>query len=111
MKQYVSVSTEEHTVLIMQIYIDSLAHENPIINYRYADINRLPSMRKTYYNGNRMRPSHIPFTKKTRTTQKNLSFNYKQVEERKWDKVLQKAKYSLRGRTSDTLTICPQSVT
>lgn len=38
MKQYVSVSTEEHTVLTMQIYIDSLARENPIINYQCADI-------------------------------------------------------------------------
>ena len=81
----------------MQIYIDSLAHDNPIINYRYGDINRLPSMRITYYNGNRMRSSHTPFTKKKQEQQKNLSFNYKQIEERNLDNVLQKAKYSRRG--------------
>ena len=70
MKQYVYVSTEEHTVLTMQIYIDSLAHDNPIIKYRYGDINRLPSMRITYYNGNRMRSSHTPFTKKNKKNRK-----------------------------------------
>ena len=54
----------------MQIYIDSLAHDNPIINYRYGDINRLPSMWITYYNGNRMRSSHTPFTKKNKNNRK-----------------------------------------
>ena len=70
MKQYIYVSTEEHTVLTMQIYIDSLTHDNPIIKYRYGDINRLPSMRITYYNGNRMRSSHTPFTKKNKNNRK-----------------------------------------
>ena len=84
-------------MLTMQIYIDSLAHDNPIINYRYGDINRLPSMRITYYNGNRMPSSHTPFTKKNKNDMEKSIFNYKQFEERNWDKVLQKAKYSLRG--------------
>lgn len=35
---------------------------------------------------------HIPHLPKKQEQQKNLSFNYKQIEERNWDNVLQKAK-------------------
>lgn len=64
----------------MEILIASLACEKPIIMTIGCN-HHIP---------------HLPKRKNNNNIEKSI-FNYKQFEERNWDKVLQKAKYSLRG--------------